>query len=74
MKRSVLLLTIIGIFLGLTTKAQFYTGLNTSQFGGVTNVNYNPAIADNPFIVDINIISMGLAVNNNYVYCTESCA
>ena len=67
MKRSVLLLTIIGIFLGLTTKAQFYTGLNSSSYGGVTNVNFNPAIADNHFIVDINLISMGVGFNNNYV-------
>ena len=64
-KRVLLALTLL--FCRLAGSAQFYTGLNTSQFGGVTNVNFNPAIADNPFIVDINLISLGLSVNNNYI-------
>ena len=67
MIKRVLLTTIVGLFSWAATFAQFYTGLNTSSYGGVTNVNFNPAISDNHFIVDINIVSMGLSVNNNYI-------
>ena len=66
MTKRVHLLTILALFFSLS-RAQFYTGMNSSSFGGVTNVNFNPAIADNHFIADINIISMGLGINNNYI-------
>ena len=39
--------------------AQFFTGLNGSQYAGITTVDFNPAIANSPFIVDINIIGLG---------------
>lgn len=48
-------------------KAQFFLGLRGSPYGGVTNVDYNPAIANSPFLVDINLIAVGATVNNNYV-------
>lgn len=48
-------------------KAQFFKGLQSSPYGGVTNVSYNPAIADNRFIADINLIGAGFNLNNNYV-------
>ena len=66
MTKRVLLTSLLALCLHFL-QAQIYTGMNTSAFGGVTNVNFNPAIADNPFIVDINVISLGMAVNNNYV-------
>ena len=48
-------------------QAQFFLGLRGSPYGGVTNVDYNPAIANSPFLVDINLIAIGATVNNNYV-------
>lgn len=47
--------------------AQFFTGLNGSAYGGITTVDFNPAIANSPFLVDINLIGIGAAVNNNYL-------
>jgi outer membrane protein OmpA-like peptidoglycan-associated protein len=41
--------------------------LRASQFGGITNVSYNPAIADNPFKFDLNLIGVGFGVENNYI-------
>ena len=67
MNKRLLLLTILVLMLKISTQAQYYLGLRSSTFGGVTNVDYNPAIADNPFIVDINLISLGMTLNNNYV-------
>ena len=47
--------------------AQFFTGLRSSPYGGITNVNWNPAIADSRFIADVNLFSAGVNVGNNYV-------
>ena len=47
--------------------AQVNEVLKASQFGGISNVSYNPAIADNRFLVDINLISIGAGVENNYI-------
>ena len=55
------------LFACLHTSAQVNDVLRASQFGGVTNVSFNPAIADNPFLVDINLVGVGLALENNYV-------
>lgn len=52
--------------------AQFFQGLRSSPYGGVTNVNYNPAIADNRFLVDINLISAGMTLENNYIGISQS--
>jgi hypothetical protein len=55
--------------LALTTfaKAQYNEVLRASNFGGVTNVNWNPAIADNRMKFDMNLITFGLGLTNNYV-------
>lgn len=51
----------------LEANAQFFLGLRGSAYGGITNVNYNPAMANSPFLVDINLISAAATINNNYV-------
>lgn len=64
-KSTVMLITIL---LGsVAAKAQFFIGLRGSNYGGITNVNYNPAIANSPFMVDINLIGVAATVNNNYL-------
>ncbi len=65
-KRLLLIPAILILFTGLV-KAQFFTGLRSSPYGGVTNVNWNPAIADSRFIADVNLFSAGVNVGNNYV-------
>ena len=64
-KRSITILA--ALLVGVTANAQFFIGLRGSAYGGITNVNYNPAIANSPFLVDINIISAAATFNNNYV-------
>ncbi|MDB5284915.1 MAG: OmpA/MotB domain protein [Bacteroidota bacterium] len=61
-----LLLASAAILTGFFANAQL-GALQYSPFGGVTNVNYNPAIADSRFIADINLVSVSAALNNNYV-------
>jgi outer membrane protein OmpA-like peptidoglycan-associated protein len=51
----------------LCSSAQVNEVLKASQFGGITNVSYNPAIADNRFMLDINLVSLGVGVENNYI-------
>ncbi|MCW5908037.1 MAG: OmpA family protein [Chitinophagales bacterium] len=51
----------------LFSSAQFFKGLRSSPYGGVTNVSYNPAIADSRFIADVNLFNFGFNLNNNYV-------
>jgi hypothetical protein len=63
-KRIVLLLTALVCI--LSTQAQFL-GIRASNFGGVTNVNYNPAIADSRYLVDINLFTTDATVSNNYI-------
>ena len=60
-------MVIISASVGFNAEAQFFLGLRSTPYGGVTNVDYNPAIADNPFKVDINLIGVAATVNNNYV-------
>lgn len=55
------------IFSCLYGQAQVNEVLKASQFGGITNVSFNPAIADNPFLVDINLISGSMGLENNYI-------
>jgi hypothetical protein len=50
-----------------SASAQYNEVLRASQFGGVSNVNYNPAIADNRMKFDMNLISAGFSFENNYV-------
>lgn len=58
---------VILLLLSLGLRAQVNEVLKASQFGGVSNISYNPAIADNRFLVDINLISMGFGMENNYI-------
>ncbi|MFN8276646.1 MAG: DUF5723 family protein [Chitinophagales bacterium] len=62
-----LLLVIALVSLQWAARAQYNEVMRASQFGGVTNVNYNPAIADNRFKFDMNLISLGFSMENNYV-------
>ena len=58
---------ITALLCGLAAQAQFFIGLRGSAYGGITNVNFNPAIANSPFMVDVNLIGVAATVNNNYV-------
>ncbi len=53
----------------LISNAQFL-GIRASNFGGINNVNYNPAIADNRYKVDINLFALDATVSNNYIGIT----
>ena len=66
MKR-ILLLVLIAISFQVSTQAQFFTGLRSSPYGGITNVGWNPAISDSRFLVDINLIAIGVNAGNNYI-------
>lgn len=55
------------LFLSVSVKAQVNQVLSASQFGGVSNVSFNPAIADNPFFIDINLVSASFGLENNYI-------
>jgi hypothetical protein len=48
--RNALLLLMIVPY---AAKAQYFLGLRTSQYGGVTNVGFNPAIAGDRHRVDV---------------------
>lgn len=64
-KSKVMLLSIL--LCGFAANAQFFIGLRGSNYGGITNVNHNPALANSPFMVDINLIGLAATFNNNYV-------
>jgi hypothetical protein len=55
------------VFITTATQAQFFMGMRGSTYGGITNVNFNPAIANSPYLADINVIGAAATVNNNYV-------
>jgi hypothetical protein len=63
-KKVALLLTALVCM--VSAKAQFL-GIRASNFGGVTNVNYNPAIADSRYLVDINLFTTDMTVSNSYI-------
>lgn len=63
-KKLALLLTALVCM--ISAKAQFL-GIRASNFGGVTNVNYNPAIADSRYLVDINLFTTDVTVSNSYL-------
>ena len=65
--KKYMLLFIIPVSCICNLQAQFFLGLRGSQYGGVTNVDYNPAIANSPFFIDINLIAAAATINNNYV-------
>ena len=62
--KSILLITVLGCL--FSAKAQFI-GIRASSFGGINNVNYNPAIADNRYKVDINLFAVDATVSNTYM-------
>ncbi len=64
-KSKVMLLAMLLCSAG--AQAQFFMGLRGSHYGGITNVNFNPAIANSPFIVDVNLIGVAATINNNYL-------
>ena len=68
--RTILLCTIA--LTSLVSQAQVNEVIKASQFGGVTNVGYNPAIADNRFKFDLNLISVGFGAENNYLGLSTS--
>ena len=62
-----ILLGILAACFFSNSHAQYNKVLAASNFGGVSTVSYNPAIADNRMKFDLNLISVGLEVNNNYI-------
>lgn len=71
MKKIFTYLASLPLVLG-TLHAQTFLGLRSSPYGGVYNVNYNPAIADNRLQFDLNFIGVGQSVQNNFVQATSS--
>lgn len=66
MKKIFTYLAGLPLLLG-TLQAQTSIGLTSSPYGGVNNVVYNPAIADNRMQFDLNFIGVGASVQNNFV-------
>lgn len=71
MKKLFTCLAGLPLLLG-SLQAQTFLGLRSSPYGGVNNVVYNPAIADNRMEFDLNIIGVGASVQNNYVRANSS--
>jgi hypothetical protein len=67
MSKRVLAFMAVTCFTATQTNAQFFIGMRATNYGGITNANYNPAIANSPYVVDINLIGLAATVNNNYV-------
>lgn len=65
--RKHLLFIVCSLLLTPALRAQYFKGLHASSFGGITNVGYNPAIANSHFVADINLVGYGMNVNNNYI-------
>jgi outer membrane protein OmpA-like peptidoglycan-associated protein len=65
--KKFLLFLLICMAANFALQAQFFTGLRSSPYGGVTNVNWNPAISDSRFLLDINLIAVGINANNSYI-------
>ena len=61
------LLTIAIFSFVLIARAQFLTGLEGSAYGGISTVTFNPAIANSPFVADINLVGVSASVSNNYI-------
>lgn len=61
------LVVALSMLCSMWSSAQVNEVLKASQFGGVSNVSYNPAIADNRFKFDMNLLSVGVGLENNYI-------
>jgi len=66
MKKLFTSLSLLG-FMAASASAQTFLGLRASPYGGVYNVDYNPAIADNRLEFDINLFGTGVSAQNNYL-------
>ena len=66
-KRILLLPILLLLSLPISVFAQTFIGMHASTFGGVSNVGYNPAIADNHFKFDMNLIGVDVKLTNNYI-------
>lgn len=64
-KRRIVLM-VLAVATIFQAKAQ-YLGIRASNFGGVTNVNYNPAIADSRYLVDVNLFTTDITASNSYL-------
>ncbi len=67
MNRTFRLLTLLLMAVPAISSAQYFLGLRTSQYGGVTNVGFNPAIAGDRHRVDVNLFGLGMNIQNNYI-------
>jgi hypothetical protein len=61
------LLITLALLIGATAQAQFLTGLEGSAYGGISTVTFNPAIANSPFMADINLTGISASTSNNYI-------
>lgn len=60
------IITLSLFLISMSVNAQ-YLGIRASNFGGIHNVNYNPAIADSRYKVDIGLFALNVNVSNNYI-------
>ena len=72
--KKLILLPVLALFIAQYLSAQSFLGIQSTNWGGVTNVSFNPAIADSHFQVDINLIGVGFGVANNYLGISRSVA
>jgi outer membrane protein OmpA-like peptidoglycan-associated protein len=71
--KKLLLVLIVSIISQL--KAQDFLGLQSSNYAGVTGAYSNPAnIVDSRFVVDVALVGLNLAVDNNYIGVKASAA
>lgn len=67
MKRVLILLTLFLIVTG-SANAQYFTGLKGSSYAGINSLYHNPAaLVDSRMKLDVNILTTGVAVSNNFV-------
>ncbi|MFN8293242.1 MAG: DUF5723 family protein [Chitinophagales bacterium] len=67
MKKALLILSTIIHLTPIVGFSQYFLGLRASQYGGVTNVGFNPAIAGDRHRFDMTLIGLGVSAGNNYV-------
>lgn len=65
--RNLLLYFVVQLLCIFPAFAQVNEVIRASNFGGVTNVSWNPAIADNRHRFDMNLVSLGFGFTNNYI-------
>lgn len=66
MQRIIILLFLITV---ANAKSQNYLGLYTSNFAGVSGMQFNPANSSHNYLrYDVNLLSAGAAIHNEYLY------